>query len=247
MLLVVEKRESQNRISVIIPIAAGDQSWKELLPDLKFLSDSDEIILVSTGSLAEEFSVVVSDLDIPCPCSVISNLNRSGRAKQLNDGAKVAKNNFLLFLHADSRLNSKAIQKLARAIKKHPQSLHFFNLLFLNDGPILIYLNTFGAWFRSRLLRLPFGDQGFCVDRNLFFYLGCFDESVTFGEDHLFVWKAHQKKIDLNCVGASIKTSARKYKKVGWWAVTRMHIQLTFCQAIPEFLVLIRKRALNER
>lgn len=243
----MERQVGQNSISVIIPVAEGDNSWKEILPDLKFLSDSDEIILVATGSLAEEFSVVINGLDISCPCSVIKNVNRSGRAKQLNDGAKAAKNDFLWFLHADTKLNSTAFHKLIIAIRRYPKSLHFFNLSFLKDGPSLIFINSFGAWFRSRLLRLPFGDQGFCVDRTLFFYLGCFDEDASYGEDHLFVWKAHQKKIDLNCVGASIKTSARKYKKIGWWAVTTKHIQLTFLQAIPEFLFLIKKRALNER
>lgn len=247
MLLALEKQESQNRISVIIPVAKDDDSWKELLPDLRFLSSSDEIVLVSVDSLAEEFQVVIDGFDITCPCSMITNLNRSGRAKQLNDGAKVAKNDFLWFLHSDSRLNFKAFQKLKNTIRKNPRSLHFFNLLFLDDGPILVYLNTFGAWFRSRLLRLPFGDQGFCIERTLFFYLGGFNESATYGEDHLFVWKAHQKKIDLNCVGSAIKTSARKYKKIGWWTVTKMHIQLTIFQAIPELLFLIRRRILNEK
>ena len=231
-------------ISVIIPVAAGDESWRQLLPGLRFLSLSDEIILSAAGSLAVELKIFLDMIELPCSCFAIHVVESSGRAQQLNSAVAVAKNDFFWFLHSDSRISGQAFEFLKAAIEKKPEALHFFNLLFLDDGPMLVWLNAFGAWFRSRILRLPFGDQGFCVGRTTFFNLDGFDEEASYGEDHLLVWRAHQNKIELNCVGASIRTSARKYKINGWSQTTKRHVLLTMKQALPELIVFFKQRIL---
>ncbi|MGH7127212.1 MAG: hypothetical protein ACREIV_01495, partial [Planctomycetaceae bacterium] len=151
----------------------------------------------------------------------------AGRGSQMNAGAEAARNEFLWFLHADSRFTPAAPAALEASIREEPGALHYFHLAFLDDGPSLVRLNARGAWWRSRLLRLPFGDQGFCLRRELFFQLGGYDERAAYGEDQLLVRRARRSGVALRCTGATIATSARKYARHGWARTTLRHLALT--------------------
>lgn len=227
-------------LSVIIPVGNGDESWKSLLPDLKVLDDGDEVIFVSPNDNCSELVFELSKLEIRTSCRWIQT--SLGRAKQLNFGAKNATCEILWFLHCDSRISSAGIKNLKTSISKNTHQILFFDLEFLNDSPRLISINEIGAWIRSRVLRLPFGDQGFCLSKMTFAELGGYDEGALYGEDHLLIWKAHQKRIPVSCVGSGLKTSARKYTQLGWVKTTARHIALTFRQAVPELFRLLQSR-----
>jgi len=227
-------------ISVIIPVAEGDFAWKELLPDLVSLTHEDEIILSSKKSLKRELQTEAERNALTCSAHWAPSA--VGRARQLNTGARWAKSDFYWFLHADSKVNRAAIKKLRISIKNKPGAIHFFDLKFLRDGPRLTASNRYGVWLRSRLLRLPFGDQGYCMHRDVFAGLGGYCEKATYGEDHLLAWRAHQNKVKLCCVGAPLYTSARRYRTHGWLKTTTRHLALTIRQATPELLRFLRGR-----
>lgn len=221
-------------LSVIIPIAPNDESWRSLLPDLFFLTEKDEIIMVSPNSRP----VNLGDFNLKANIFWINS--DLGRAIQLNIGAKKARNEFLWFLHSDSKINQKSYEILIRRIDSKLDALYYFDLKFLNDGSKLMFLNQVGTFIRSRLFSIPFGDQAFCIRRDLFNLLKGFDESCSYGEDHLFVWKARINNIQIISVGESIYTSARKYKKNGWLTTTIDHLLKTYEQAFPQMIKLIR-------
>ena len=230
-------------VSVIIPVADGDTKWQALLADLTVLSPKDEVILSSVESLEKPLKDEVTALGLSCKCSWTSS--SPGRARQLNSGAQAAKNDFFWFLHADSKIPLESIRELKKTLTKKPHGLHFFNLKFMNDGPPLMVTNEIGAWIRSRILRLPFGDQGFCLSRETFNKLAGFNEDAPYGEDHLMIWRAHQKKITLHCVGRPLFTSARRYMSCGWTKTTLHHLLSTFIQASPQFGRLIKCRIMS--
>ena len=225
-------------LSVVIPVSDSDESWKSLAPDLSALGLEDEIIFVSSP---EKLSIICSDTSL-ADLRVSAVSSDLGRAKQLNAGALAAKNDYLWFLHCDSRFKPDALVKLHRAIGYSPDSLCFFDLRFLPDGPSAMNLTEIGTWIRSRMLRMPFGDQGFCLSKTNFQKLGGFDERAPYGEDHLLVWRAHQAGVKLKAVGEPLYTSARKYRLNGWAATTFLHLRLTAEQAWPEFLRFLRTR-----
>ncbi len=227
-------------LSVVIPVAEGDSAWKELLPDLVSLTAEDEIIVSSKRSLKEKLRNEAEKNALSC--AVHWAPSTVGRAKQLNTGARWAKSDFFWFLHCDSKIPNGAIEKLKKSIEKSPRAIHFFNLKFLSDGPSLMATNGCGVWLRSRILRLPFGDQGYCLHRDVFAQLGGFCEKATYGEDHLLIWRAHQNKVKLCCVGAPLYTSARRYRAHGWLKTTTRHLALTVRQATPELVRLIKGR-----
>lgn len=227
-------------ISVIIPVAEGDESWKELLPDLKALAADDEIILCSKKSIRDQLSLEAGRNGLICGVHwAPSNI---GRGMQLNTGARWAKSDFFWFLHCDSRVKGAAISELKKSLQTKPAAIHYFNLKFMKDGPWMTAANGCGVRLRSRVLRLPFGDQGYCMHRGIYRDLGGFCENATYGEDHLFIWKAHRGGVKLSCVDAPLYTSARRYKSDGWFTTTSRHLALTVRQAAPEFWQLVKEK-----
>lgn len=171
-------------VSIIIPIAPKEKQHKKLLDDLK--KTKAEIIISSEGT----------------------------RTKSLNVGASKAKNNFLWFLHADSRINSENLNSLRKSIEKKPEALHYFSLTGLP------FLNRWGANIRSHLFGLPYGDQGFCLSKYLFQKLEGYPENTPYGEDLIFIRRAKKAGIKLNHIPSKLYTSARKYHEYGWLKLT---------------------------
>ncbi len=216
------------QLSIIIPVAEQETAHSDLLHELQALPADTEIILVRAEG---------SSIDMPNDLALAPRLlsSRKGRAEQMNAGAKAAVGQFLWFLHADSRLADNSLERLRQAMTEHPDSLIYFDLRFLADASPLMLLNALGAQLRSRLLKTPYGDQGFCLQRDLFVKLGGFPEGEPYGEDHLFVWKARQQGIRLFPARALLLTSARKYARNGWLRTTLIHQYLWLRQAWPEW------------
>jgi hypothetical protein len=222
-------------LAVIIPVAPHEAEGQQLLEALSTLPDSAEILLA--GPQRPEW---ISRLSTTLQQRMRWIDSPMDRGIQLNRGAQATQKAFLWFLHADSRLGPHALTRLRMALHKKPDALHFFNLRFLQDGPRWMVANTIGCWVRSRIFRVPFGDQGLCVSRESFNQLGGFPEDAPYGEDHLFVWRAHRAGIPLRCVGSTIETSARKYQQQGWLKTTRRHVVYWTQQAFPEWIKVLR-------
>jgi rSAM/selenodomain-associated transferase 2 len=214
------------QLSIIIPFAPDDMAWQALLIDLKNLPESAEIILVAGSEESQQQAVHLNRQ------SKLTVAKASlGRAAQMNAGAAIAKNPCLWFLHADSRIDA-ACLKAINLFHFEKSQLGYFGLRFLNDGPDRMGINRFGVWFRSRFLRLPFGDQGFVISKTCFNALGQYREDLKAGEDHAFVWRARKNAVPLKYLNASIQTSARKYARHGWGHTTRTHLRETWRQAL---------------
>ena len=147
--------------------------------------------------------------------------SEGSRAKSLNAGAAKVEHEFLWFLHADSRVSTDNLAKLQQALEKHPDDLHYFDLAYAGGG--IATLNAGGANMRSRLLGLPYGDQGFCISKSQFDKIGGYPEGVAYGEDLLFVRLAKRAGIKLNRIPSRLLTSARKYQEKGWLTLTALH------------------------
>ena len=146
------------------------------------------------------------------------------RAKSLNAGAKKAQKEFLWFLHADSRVTSENIGVLERCLKREPQALHYF---FLKFGYGFAAFNAWGANVRSAFFALPYGDQGFCLSKDVFETIGGYPDT-DYGEDVLFVRRAKKADVPLRYIPSKLRSSARKYYEQGWLKVTLCHQWMLF-------------------
>ncbi len=218
-------------LSVIVPIGPADTAWRALLPQLAALPPGAQLRLVACH--AEDADQSALDTAEGLPPDRAWLLAARGRARQMNAGARATQGGVLWFLHADSRFGdpASALSALQRTLAREPGALGYFDLRFAGDGPAATALNTVGTWIRSRLLGLPFGDQGLFMARATFDRLGGFDESLDAAEDHELVWRARRAGVPLRAAGAGIRTSARRYAEHGWARTTVRHLGLTAMQA----------------
>lgn len=216
----------ENPLSVIIPIGPEESEAQGLLDQLHELPDNSEVIIVNAGDAG-----LRRPAHWPSTLACRTYSNAGGRARQMNLGARIARGDWLWFVHADSRLLPQTLPALRDFISQPHNALGWFDLRFRNDGPWLCRLNAWGANLRSRWWRLPFGDQGLVLKRLCFEQLGTFDESLACGEDHHLVWRAHGLGLPVKRAGAPLATSARKYAEQGWFTVTLHHVRLTLSQA----------------
>ena len=111
------------------------------------------------------------------------------RGLQLNRGAAEASADRLLFVHADCRLPAGWCDAMLEALADSKTSLACFWLRTeANDGGRAGPLRRFSLRIldlRSRGLRLPYGDQGFAVRREIFEAVGGFPD-IPLMEDVVF-------------------------------------------------------------
>ncbi|MEH6471783.1 MAG: hypothetical protein V7752_11070 [Halopseudomonas sp.] len=226
-------------VSVIVPLGPGETGLGRLAADLLLLPPGNEILLVCCPATM----ALRSQLSLPPSLSQRQRLRwldaPTGRASQLNAGARAACGQHLWFVHADSGLTPWVIDQLLASIRDHSDSLHFFRLAFYSDGSGPMAINASGANWRSGWLGVPFGDQGFCLSAALFQRIGGYDEQAAYGEDHLLVWQVRRAGIALNFCPAVISTSARKYRNNGWGALTLRYQWMWLKQALPQAWALL--------
>ena len=149
-------------------------------------------------------------------------ISKKTRAISLNEGARKTTSDYILFLHADSKIEDDTIENLINYIKvRKVEGMYYFSLKF--DKGKILRLNSIGANLRSFLFSLPYGDQGFCISRKLFMKTGGFPENVNYGEDLYFVLKLKKMGISILNNQNYIITSSRKYLNNGWLITTLQH------------------------
>jgi rSAM/selenodomain-associated transferase 2 len=138
-----------------------------------------------------------------------------GRGPQLNLGATSTTSDKLLFLHADCRLPEGWMPVLSRALDDEDISLACFRLRTLPSGRSepstlrRLWLRVFDL--RSRSLGLPYGDQGFAVQRTVFDSAGRFPE-IPLMEDVAFA-RACRRLGRVRRLPLEIRTTARRVER----------------------------------
>lgn len=159
----------------------------------------------------------------------------AGRARQMNAGAAAARGEWLLFLHADSQLPSGWLTALERDAA---DAIGGWFRFALDDPAWQARWIEHGTRLRSRLLRLPYGDQGIFVRRTVFERLGGYRE-IPIMEDVEFVGRLRRagRTVELPL---PLVTSARRWRSDGWfWRSARNVglVSLYFAGVAPERLV----------
>lgn len=185
-------------LSIIIPVARREHDFK-LIKQLREKFKNCEIIIVcdETNEFIQSAKLEVDQLYF---------LKNSSRSKALNKGASLSTSKNLWFLHLDS--NIEHIQ-LADVIGLDPYTV---STCLLEFDEVDCWWIAAGANFRTKTFGIPFGDQSFLISKNLFNFIGGFNETLLLGEDHEFIWRIKSLRIKLNIIHKKIITSAIKYK-----------------------------------
>lgn len=215
-------------VSVVIPVYRDTEALQRTLQVTDWANA--ELIVVATPEDA-----ALSPLRTARPDIVWLETPR-GRARQMNAGAAAARGEWLVFLHADSRLPSGwrgAIDEAQRG--SYVAGCYRFAL---DSASVFARLIELGVRLRVALFRLPYGDQALFVGRTRFEAVGGFAE-IPIMEDVDFVRRMRREGA-LFRSPLPVLTSARRWERDGWIARTARHlilIVLYFCGVPPARLL----------
>jgi len=134
------------------------------------------------------------------------------RGRQMNVGASNASGDIFLFLHADTLLPDRFLS-LVRKVMSEPKIVGgSFALKFQPSSLPLKYIEETIRW-RTKLFRLPYGDQAIFVRASVFRQLGGYTDIPLF-EDVEFIRRL-KRKGRLLFIPVPVVTSSRSYKRYG--------------------------------
>jgi rSAM/selenodomain-associated transferase 2 len=160
-----------------------------------------------------------------------------GRARQMNAGAAVSLGEWLVFLHADTRLPSGWREAIDAAGRDPLVNAGCFRFALDSRAP-MARLVELGVRVRVALFGLPYGDQAIFVRRDVFEALGGYADLPIMEDVDLVRRLGTRGRLFRSSRPAM--TSARRWERDGWIRRTALHLSLIvlyFCGVPPARLV----------
>jgi len=189
-------------LSVVIPVRNEARTLPLRVPSLRQAGCE---VIVADGGSDDGTPQVARELG----CRVV--LTRPVRGLQLNAGGALARGEWLLFLHADTRLPASFRTDIAETLAGGA-ILGAFRLCIDAPGWGLRGV-AWGANLRSRWLQLPYGDQGLFLRTETFHRLGGFRPWPLL-EDLEFCQRMKQHG-PIALAPNAVHTSARRWQHLG--------------------------------
>ncbi len=193
-----------SQISIIIPTINEANNLPLLLSDLSSIQKEGEIIIIDCGS--EDKTIDIANI---YGAKVIKSKERN-RGLQLDIGAKNSKGDWLMFLHADTRLTHDWFKKINSFFKGNKNSIYYFEFKINSKKKIYRVLEIL-VNCRSKFFKQPYGDQGLIIHKTAYFKNGGF-RKIPLMEDVDFLRRLNKKK-DLKQLNLPIFISSRKWER----------------------------------
>ena len=220
------------RFSVIIPTLNEERNIENAVNSVRRSCDQSrcEIIVADGGSSdnTRNHSSRLRTKVVSCP---------RGRAAQMNAGAKHAKGDILLFLHADSILPPDFQNLVEAALTKttgncrnnniknrsngitnnniNSRQWGCFRSIDIQGNPIRQWLLKHTVAFRTLVFNLPYGDQCIFITNHTFKQIGGFSDNLPLLEDIDMVERLKRSVGRPAIVACDLPTSERRWEKLG--------------------------------
>ncbi len=174
-------------LSIIIPTLNEAIHLPLLLADLNAWPYDFELIIVDGGS--KDLTISIAQIQ---GVDVIKSPKKN-RGYQLRIGASKSCGDWLLFLHADSRLDPKWVRRVNRIIQKNTsESFAWYFDFKIKKDKLEFRLLEIAVALRSYFLQRPYGDQGLLIHKDLYYNSGGYS-SLKIMEDIDLITRLSQK------------------------------------------------------
>lgn len=196
-------------LSVVIPTLNSQATLEATLAAVNGAPLAGELVVADGGSVDGTVALAVAK-----GAAIVAVA--PSRGGQLAAGAERAGGDWLLFLHADSRL-ADGWQAIAGAFMAAPENARragYFRLRFDASGGGPRRVERLANW-RARALGLPYGDQGLLIATAFYRALGGYRDMVLMEDVDLVRRIGRARLVEL---AADAVTGAGRYQRDGWWA-----------------------------
>ncbi|MGD0278386.1 MAG: TIGR04283 family arsenosugar biosynthesis glycosyltransferase [Smithella sp.] len=199
------------KFSIIIPVFRETAIINRTIDTIMALNDHDdlddlEIIVVDGRADGDTIKEIKHD-------EVIKIISPKGRGRQFNCGAAKATGDVLIFLHADTILPATALDRISEVMKNIFCIGGAFDLSIESDRFAFRIIEIMGS-LRSRLTRLPYGDQAIFIRTDFFRKIGGFKE-IPLMEDVELMQRIKKNKAQIIILKDRVLTSPRRWEKEG--------------------------------
>jgi len=195
-------------ISIIIPVLNESEGINEVVGRIRSIVSGNvaEIIVVDGDPAGSTIHALEDE-------RVIKTLSEKGRAVQMNKGAALASGGILLFLHADTMLPQNALVSIAQCMQDSRYVGGAFDLGIRTSRKIFMITERYVA-LRTRLTKVPFGDQAIFLRREYFERIGWF-KPIPVMEDVELMARIKKRGDHLCIIPEKVMTSDRRWEKEG--------------------------------
>jgi len=204
--ILIREDKSISKLSIIIPTLNESKNLPLLLSDLSEINNKSEILIIDSSSKDKTRDIALIN------GIRFYKIFKKNRGLQLNYGAKKAKGEWFLFIHADSRLKFNWSRKIVDILKRDSNLIYYFNFKVNNKSFTYRFLEFF-VNLRCFLFKTPYGDQGLLISKEHFKTLGGY-KTIPLMEDFDFISRINKK--NLRSLKTPIFTSSRKWDEVNF-------------------------------
>ena len=219
-------------ITIIIPVLNEESTIAGLLATLQPMRrQGHSVVVVDGGSSDRTLAACAGSVDAV-------RVTAAGRARQMNEGARAATGDILLFLHADTLLPGDAEARLAEFLGSS-QSWGRFDVR-LSGMQKSYRLIEFMINVRSWLSGIATGDQAIFVRRRVFEQVGGFP-TIPLMEDLELSSRLRSCSWPYR-VDSPVVTSSRRWEEKGIWrtVVLMWRLRLEYWLGVPADLLVKR-------
>jgi len=200
-------------ISIIIPVWNESGTINTSLEKLKHqaIDKSIEVVIVDahpSGTTLQSIEVRSSSHFL-----IKTDQTKKGRGLQMNRGAQLTNSPVLLFLHADTLLPTGAFEAILAVLKDPNYVGGAFDLHIRANRWGYRVIECVGS-IRSRLTRLPYGDQAIFLRKAYFDLIGGF-RPFPIMEDVDIMQRIKKRGDRIQIISTPEKTDPRRWEKEG--------------------------------
>lgn len=200
-------------ISIIIPVLNESGTIQSTLEYLACQSTGKTIEIVVVDADPDAITLKAIDFKNPPGLLLKTVTSDKGRGTQMNKGAELASGPILLFLHADTLLPEGGIDAVFSVLQNSNLVGGAFDLGIRSSRWGYRIIETV-ATARSRITRLPYGDQAIFLRKDYFYLIGGYSP-IPIMEDVDIMQRIKKRGDVIEIIDKRVQTNPRRWEKEG--------------------------------